>query len=162
MLTALSRQKSYADVRQRKLMFNVDDKVFLKVATMKGIMSFSEKGELSPRYIGPFEILQRVGDVSYKLALPLPLTNAHSVFHVLMLNKYIQNSSHVLSCKSLKLSSDRSYEELLVQILEREEKQLRSRKIPLVKVLWKNHGVKEVTWERQNEIRNKYPTLFSE
>ena len=128
MLTAQSRQKSYADVRRRKLEFNVGDKVFLKIAPMRGVMRFGKKGKLSPRYIGPFEILERIGDLAYKLALPPSLASVHNVFHVSMLKKYIQNSSHVLSYEQLKLSSDLSNEERPVQILEREEKQLRSRK----------------------------------
>ena len=95
---------------------------------MKGVMRFGKKGKLSPRYIGPFEILKRIGDFAYKLALPPSLANVNNVFHVSMLKKYIQNSSHVLSYEQLKLSSDLSNEERPVQILEREEKQLRSRK----------------------------------
>ena len=91
-------------------------------------MRFVKKGKLSPCYIGPFEILKRIGDFAYKLALPPSLANVSNVFHVSMLKKYIQNSSHVLSFEQLKLSSDLSNEERPVQILEREEKQLRSRK----------------------------------
>ena len=162
MLTAQSRQKSYADVRRRKLEFNVGDKVFLKVAPMKGVMRFGKKGKLSPRFIGPFEILVRVGKVAYKLALPPSLASVHNVFHVSMLKKYIQNSSHVLSYKQLELGSDLSYEEQPIQILDREEKQLRNRKIPLVKVLWKNHSVEEATWEHEDEMRKMYPTVFGE
>ena len=162
MLTAQSRQKSYVDVRRRKLEFNVGAKVFLKVSPMKSIMRFGKKGKLSPRYIGPFEILERIGDVAYKLALPPSLANVHNVFHVSMLKKYIQNPSHVLHYEPLSLDSDLSYEELPVQILEKEEKQLRNRKIPLVKVLWKNHSVAETTWEREDEMRKKYPSLFGE
>ena len=135
MLIAQSRQKSYADVRRRKLEFNVGDNVFLKVAPMKGVMRFGKKGKLSPHFIGPFEILERVCEVAYKLALPPSLASVHNVFHVLMLKKYIQNSSHVLSYKQLELGSDLSYEEQPIQILDRKEKQLRNRKIPLVKVL---------------------------
>ena len=135
MLTAQSRQKSYTDVRRRKLEFNVGDKVFLKVAPMKGIMRFGMKGKLSPRFIGPFEILERVGEVAYKLALPPSLADVHNTFHVSMLKKYIQNSSHVLSCESLELSLELSYEEYPIEILDREEKLLRNKKIPLVKFL---------------------------
>ena len=79
-----------------------------------------------------------------------------------MLKKYIQNSSHVLSYKQLELGSDLSYEEQPIQILDREEKQLRNRKIPLVKVLWKNHSVEEATWDHEDEMRKMYPTVFGE
>ena len=118
---------------------------------MKGVMRFGKKGKLSPRYIGLFEILEMIGDVAYKLAFPPSLDSVHNVFHISMLKKYIQNSSNVLSYEPLKLSSDLSYEKLPVQILEREENKLRSRKF-----LWSRYFGKEY------EIRNKYPTLFDE
>ena len=89
---------------------------------MKGLMRFGKKGKLSPRYIRPFEILEKLGDIGYKLALSSSLTIVHIVFHVSMLKKYIKNSSHVLSYEPLILSSDLSYEELPVQIIERGEK----------------------------------------
>ena len=162
MLTAQSRQKSYADVRRRKLEFNVGDKVFLKVTPMKGVIWFGKKGKLSPGFIGPFDILERVGKVAFKLALPPSLASVRNVIHVSMLRKYIQNSSHVLSYKQLELGSDLSYEEQPIQILDKEEKQLRNRKIPLVKVLWKNHSVEEATWEHEDEMRKMYPTVFGE
>ena len=85
-------------------------------------MRFGKKGKLSPCYIEPFEILERIGDIAFKLALSPSLASVHNVFHVSLLKKYVQNSSHVLSYELLKLSSDLSYEELPVQILEREEK----------------------------------------
>ena len=129
---------------------------------MKGVMRFGKKGKLSPRFIGPFEILERVGEVAYKLALPPLLASVHNVFHVSMLKKYIQNSSHVLSYKQLELDLDLSYEEQPIQILDKEEKQLRNRKIPLVKVLWKNHSVEEATWEHEDEMRKMYPIVFGE
>ena len=112
---------------------------------MKGLMRFGKKGKLSPHFIGPIEILERVGKVAYKLALPLSLASIHNVFHVSMLKKYVQNLSHVLNYKQLELGLDLSYEKQPIQILDREEKQLRNRKIPLVKVLWKNHSVEEAT-----------------
>ena len=94
---AFSRHKSYADKHQRPLKFQVGDFVFLKIAPMKGIMRFGKKGKLSPRYIGPFEILERIGKVAYKLALPSELVSVHNVFYVSMLKKYIPDPSHVLS-----------------------------------------------------------------
>ena len=119
------------------------------------------KGKLSPRFIGPFEILEKVGEVAYKLALPPSLADVHNTFHVSMLKKYIQNPSHVLSYESLELSPELSYEEYPIEILDREEKLLRNKKIPLVKVLWRNHLVEEATWEREDMMKLQYPTLFS-
>ncbi|KAL5567803.1 hypothetical protein UlMin_024378 [Ulmus minor] len=155
-----NRQKSYADRRRRPLEFKEGDFVFLKVAPMKGVMRFGKKGKLSPRYIGPFEILEKIGKVAYKLALPSELAAVHNVFHVSMLRKYVSDPSHVLASKPIEVREDLTYQEQPVQILDRKDKALRNKVIPLVKVLWRNHKVEEATWEREDEMRAKYPHLF--
>ena len=94
--TAFSRQKSYADPKRKDMQFSVGDHVFLKISPMKGVMRFGKKGKLSPRYIGPFEVLDRVGNISYRLALPPNMGYVHLVFHISMLRKYISGPSHVL------------------------------------------------------------------
>ncbi|KAL5539960.1 hypothetical protein UlMin_045183 [Ulmus minor] len=160
MKTAQSRQKSYADRRRKPLDFAIGDKVFLKVAPMKGVMRFGKRGKLSPRFVGPFEILERIGDLAYRVALPPAMSGIHNVFHVSMLRKYTPDPSHVLSYDTLDLRQDLTFEELSVKILDREEKELRRKKIRLVKVLWRNHEVEEATWEREDEMRAKYPHLF--
>ena len=162
MRTAQSRQKSYADVRRRNLEFEEGDPVFLKVAPMKGILRFGRKGKLSPRFIGPFEILERVGSVAYKLALPPSLSSVHDVFHVSMLRKYIPDPTHVIDYKPLEIEENLSYQEKPIKILAREVKALRNRSIGFVKVLWRNHQVEEATWEREEEIKEKYPELIHE
>ena len=134
--------------------------VFLKIAPFKGVMRFGKKGKLSPRYIGPFEILKRVGNVAYKLALPQELANVHNVFHVSMLKKYISDPSHILDHEPIEVHEDLTYEERPVRILAREEKVLRNKVIPLVKVLWRNHEVVEATWEREDDMKKNYPDLF--
>ncbi|KAL5566874.1 hypothetical protein UlMin_030038 [Ulmus minor] len=160
MKTAQSRQKSYADRRRRPLEFKEGDFVFLKVAPMKGVMRFGKKGKLSPRYIGPFEILEMVDKVAYKLALPSELAAVHNVFHVSMLRKYVSDPSHVLVSEPIKVREYLTNQEQPVQILDRKDKALRNKVIPLVKVLWRNHKVEEATWEREDEMRAKYPHLF--
>ena len=115
---------------------------------------------MSPRYIGPFEILERVGNVAYRLALPQELAYVHNVFHVSMLKKYIPDPSHVLDHEPIEIREDLTYEEKPVQILAREEKVLRNKVIPLVKVLWRNHDIKEATWEREEDMKRNYPELF--
>ncbi|KAL5545222.1 hypothetical protein UlMin_009006 [Ulmus minor] len=160
MKTAQSRQKSYADRIRKPLEFGIGDKVFLKVAPMKGVMRFGKRGKLSPRFVGPFEILERIGDLAYRVALPPAMSGIHNVFHVSMLRKYTPDPSHVLSYDTLDLRQDLTFEELPVKILDREEKELRRKKIRLVKVLWRNHEVEEATWEREDEMRAKYPHLF--
>ena len=94
--TAASRQESYADPKCRDVKFQVGDYAFSKVSLMKGVMRFGKKGKLASRYIGPFEILEKICIVAYRLALPPNMSQVHPVFHVLMLRKYIFDPSHVL------------------------------------------------------------------
>ncbi|KAL0556646.1 hypothetical protein IC582_005160 [Cucumis melo] len=160
MHTAQSRQKSYADVRRKELEFEVGDKVFLKVAPMRGVVRFERRGKLSPRFVGPFEILERIGPVAYRLALPPSLSTVHDVFHVSMLRKYVPDPSHVVDYEPLEIDENLSYVEQPVEVLAREVKTLRNKQIPLVKVLWRNHRVEEATWEREDDMRSRYPELF--
>ena len=142
------------------LVFEVGDHVFLKISPRRGLMRFGKSGKLSPRFIGPFEILKRIGDAAYRLALPPQLSGVHDVFHVSMLRKYEPDPSHVLDWTDLEVDEDASYEERPVRVLDRRDQVLRGKTIPLVKVLWKHHGVEEATWERELEVREKYPDLF--
>ena len=96
LLTAQIRQKSYADVRRRPLEFKVGDHVFLKVMPKRGAVRFGKRGKLSPRFIGPFEILERVGTVAYRLALPPNMSGVQEVFHVSMLRRYTPDLAHVV------------------------------------------------------------------
>ncbi|KAL0549340.1 hypothetical protein IC582_013821 [Cucumis melo] len=160
MLTAQSRQKSYADERNKDLEFDVKDMVFLKVEPMKGVLRFEKKGKLSPRFVGPLEILEWIGPVAYCLVLPPVFSAVHDVFHVSILRKYVADPTHVVDFKPLKINDNLSYEEQPVKILVREVKMLRNRGVALVKVLWRNHGAEEATWERENDMRAKYPELF--
>ncbi|XP_043696781.1 uncharacterized protein LOC122647449 [Telopea speciosissima] len=131
---AQSRQKGYADQRRKDLDFLIGDKVFLKVSPTKGMMQFSKKGKLSPRYIGPYEILAKVGPVAYRLALPPSLDDMHDVFHVSMLRKYVHNPSHILAQEPPKLATDMSYKEQPEKILDSKVVNLRNRPIHYVKV----------------------------
>ncbi|KAL0561145.1 hypothetical protein IC582_001565 [Cucumis melo] len=162
MHTAQSRQKSYADVRRKDLEFEVGDKVFLKVAPMRGVLRFEWRGKLSPRFVGPFEILERIGPVAYRLALPPSLSTVHDVFHVSMLRKYVPDPSHVVDYEPLEIDENLSYTEQPVEVLAREVKTLRNNEIPLVKVLWRNQRVEEATWEREDDMKSRYPELFEE
>ncbi|KAL4032583.1 hypothetical protein IC575_005662 [Cucumis melo] len=141
MLAAQSRQKSYADVRRKDLEFDVRDMVFLKVASMKGVVRFKKKGKLSPRFVGPFKILERIGPIAYRLALPPSFSAVHDVFHVSMMRKYVTDPTYVVDFEPLQLTENLSFEEQPVEILAKEVKKLRNREISLVKVLWQNHEV---------------------
>ncbi|KAL0537500.1 hypothetical protein IC582_026478 [Cucumis melo] len=157
-----TEQKSYVDVRRKDLEFDVGDKVFLKVAPMKGVLRFERRGKLSPRFVGPFEILERIGPVAYRLTLPPSLSAVYDVFHVSMLRKYVPDPSHVVDYEPLEIDENLSYTKQPVEVLAREVKMLRNREIPLVKVLWQNHRVEEATWEREDDMRSRYPELFEE
>ena len=160
LLTAQSRQKSYADQRRRELDFFVGDKVFVKVSPMKGVMRFGKKGKLSPRFIGPYEILEKVGTVAYRIALPPSLAAVHNVFHVSMLRKYTMDPSHILPITQLPISDKLTYEETPVRIVDYKEQHLRNKVLKYVKVQWSNHRESEATWECEDDIRQKYPHLF--
>ena len=154
------RQRSYADVRRRPLTFDIGDHVFLKVSRLKGTLRFGKKGKLTPRYIRPFEILQKVGPVAYRLALPPNLQVIHDVFHVSQLRKYIPDPQHVIFFKSVQLKENLTYVEEPDQIIDRTDRVLRSRTIPFVKVLWRHRQTADATWEPDAEIRQEYPQLF--
>ena len=135
--------------------------VFLKVSPWKGIQRFGKKGKLAPRYIGPFPILGKVGTVAYRLELPSQLSNVHPVFHVSMLRKYEPDPSHIIDHSDLVLDEDASFEVKPVRIVDRRDKVLRGKSIPLVRILWSQHGIQEETWELEAEMRSKYPELFT-
>ena len=132
----------------------------LGVSPRWGITRFGRGGKLSPRYIGLFDILERIGDVAYRLALSSQLSGIHDVFHVSMLRRYEPDPSHVLQWKDLELDVDATFEERPVRIVDRRDQVLRGRTIPLVRVLWTHYGVEETTWEREDEMRSRHPELF--
>ncbi|XP_048334876.1 uncharacterized protein LOC125423774 [Ziziphus jujuba] len=107
----LDKQKSYANVRRKDLEFEVGDRVFLKLSPWKGVVCFEKRGKQSPHYIRPYEIVERIGLVAYRIDLPKELSRVHDVFHISMLRKYISDPSHVLETLEIELRDDLSYEE---------------------------------------------------
>ncbi|GJV47521.1 putative reverse transcriptase domain-containing protein [Tanacetum coccineum] len=157
---ARDRQRSYANVRQKPLEFQVGYRVMLKVSPRKGVIRFEKQGKLNPRYIGPFKILKRVGPVAYKLGLPEELSNVHSTFHVSNLKKCLSDESLVIPMKEFWLDDKLNFVEEPIEIIDREVKQLRQSRIPIVKVRWNSKRGPEFMWEREDQIRAKYPHLF--
>ena len=136
------------------------DQVFLRISPWNGVLQFRKKGKLSPRYMGPYEIVERIGEVAYWLRLPPELARIHDVFHVSMFRKYIENPSHVLRKQPVELKEHLTYEERPVQIIDRKDQVLQNKVIPLVKVLWMNHGKVEAKWECEDQMKTQYPHLF--
>jgi hypothetical protein len=123
-------------------------------------MRFGKKGKLSPRFIGPFQILRKVGTVAYELALPPALEHIHNVFHISVLRPYRPDFKQVIDYQPIEIQDDLTYIETPVQIVGRQVKILRNKEIPTVKVIWRNHHVEEATWELESEMKQKYPHLF--
>jgi len=130
------------------------------VSPLKGVQRFGVKGKLSPRYIGPVEITERIGAVAYRLVSPESLAPGHDVCNVSTLRKYLSDPSQVSTVEALSVQEDLTCEEQPVQILDRKEKVLRKKTIPLVKVLWRGKTNEEATWEPKAEFRTHYPHLF--
>ncbi|GJS11324.1 putative reverse transcriptase domain-containing protein [Tanacetum coccineum] len=149
------------NVRRNPLEFQVGDRVMLKVSPRKGIIRFRKRGKLNPWYIGPFKILKRVSPVAYKLELLEELRNVHNTFHVSNLKKCLSDESLVIPMKELHLDDKLNFVEEPAEIMDREVKQLRQSHIPIVKVRWNSKRGPEFTWEREDEIRARYPHLFS-
>lgn len=157
---ARDRQKSYADNRRKPLEFQVGDKVLLKVSPWKGSVRFGKKGKLSPRFIGPYEIVERIGPVAYKLKLPQELGNIHDTFHVSNFKKCLADDSAIISPEKVQINDRLQFIEEPTEILDREVKRLKRSKIPIVKVRWNSKRGPEYTWEREDYMKNKYPHLF--
>ena len=138
------------------------DHVFLKVIPKRGVVRFGKRGKLASRYIRPFEILERVGTVAYRLALPLSLLGVHEVFHVSILQKYTPNPAHVVDWGEIMVDTDETFKEEPVHILDSRDQVLRRKIVQLVKVLWQHRGVEEATWEWEDTMRATYLCLFED
>lgn len=161
LIAAQNRQRKYTDQDRKDMNFEEGEQVLLKVSPWKGVTRFGKKGKLSPRYVGPFEILRRVGKVAYELALPPHMSYIHNVFHVSMLKTYHPDLSNVIEYEPMELQPDLSYIEQPVAIQDRMDRKLRNKIVRLVKVLWRNLRVEEATWELESEMLEKYPYLFT-
>ncbi|KAI3685830.1 hypothetical protein L6452_35090 [Arctium lappa] len=162
MKVAQDRQKSYADCRRRPIEFSVGDLVMLKVSPWKGVLRFKKHGKLSPRFIGPFKILERIGKQAYRLELPEELTGIHDVFHVGYLRKCLSKHDEVVPLTEVKIDEKLRYAEEPEAILNERTVNLRNKIVELVLVKWKHHRGPNWTWENKAEMMAKYPTLFEQ
>ena len=160
LLTAQSQQKRYVGVRRRPLGFEVSDHFSLKVIPKRGVVRFGKYEKLSPRFIGPFEILEKVDTVAYRLALPPKMSGVHEVFHVSILRKYILYPAHVVDWGQIEVDTDGTFEEGPVCIVDSRDQVLRRKTVRLVLVLWRHCGVEESTWKREDTMRATYPFWF--
>ena len=147
-------------MRRRPLEFEVRDHVFLKVMPKRGVVRFDKRGKLSPRFIRTFEILERVGTIAYRLALPPNISGVHEVFHVSMLRRYALDPAHVVDWGEIEVDTDGIFEKGLVCIMDIRDQVLRRKTVRLVRVLWQHRGVEESMWGREDTMRVIYPFLF--
>jgi hypothetical protein len=127
---------------------------------MRSVKRFNMKGKLAPRYVGPFKVITRRGEVAYQLKLPESLSRVHDVFHVSQLKKCLRMLEEQISLDELIVKEDLTYEEFPVKIVETAERVTRSRVIKMCKVQWNRYSEAEATWEREDELRKSYPQLF--
>nr|GEY39440.1 hypothetical protein [Tanacetum cinerariifolium] len=157
---AQDRQKSYADRRRKPLEFEVGDKVMLKVSPWKGVIRFSKWEKLNPCYIGPFNILAKVGTLTYRLKLPEQLSRVHSTFHVFNLKKCFVDEPLAIPLDEIQIDDKLNFIEEPVEIMDREVKGLKQSHIPIVKVHWNLRRGPEFTWECEDQMKKKYPHRF--
>ncbi|GJT97437.1 putative reverse transcriptase domain-containing protein [Tanacetum coccineum] len=157
---ARDHQKSYADKRRKPLEFEVGDQVLLKMSPSKRVVRFGKKGKLAPRYVGPFKILKRISLVAYSLRLPEELSSVHDTFHVRNLKKCLVDANLHVPLDEIKVDKTLHFVEEPVEIMDREIKKLKRRRIAPVKVRWNSKHGPEFTWKHEDQMRIKYPQLF--
>jgi hypothetical protein len=155
-----SRQKSYTDHRRRELNFEVGDFIYLKVSPMRCLHRFKVPGKLTPRFIRPFKILEKRGEVAYQLELPPQLSDVHDVFHVSQLKKYLHVPEEQIPIDDLDAQEDLSYQEYPVKVLQTSERVTWNKRIKMCKVQWSHHTEEEATWEREEELKAEFPSIF--
>ena len=160
MRASQSRQKSYHDKRRKDIEFQVGDHVFLRVNLVTGVGRALKCRKSTPRFVGPFEIVEKVGVVAYRIALLPSLSNLHDVFHVSQLRKYVYDASHMIQVDDLEVRDNLTVETWPVRIVDHELKHLRGKEIVLVKVIWVGPTGESATLESESRMKVSYPELF--
>nr|GEW60824.1 hypothetical protein [Tanacetum cinerariifolium] len=159
---ARDRQKSYANKRRKPLEFSVGDYVLFKVSPWKGVVRFGKKGKLAPRFVGHFEIIEKVGPVAYRLDFLEELNGVHDTFHVSNLKKCLVDPTLQVPLDEFRVDAKVNFVEEPVEILDREFKKLKLSRIAIVKVRWNSELGPDFMWEREDQMKLKYPYLFSD
>ncbi|GKB68513.1 putative reverse transcriptase domain-containing protein [Tanacetum coccineum] len=145
---------------EKPLEFQVGDKVMLNVSPWKGVIHFGKRGKLNPRYIRPFKIISKVGTIPYRLELLEQLIRVHITFHVSNLKKCLSDETLVIPLDEIQIDDKLHFIEEPVEIMDREVKHLKQRRIPIVKVRWNSRRGPEFTWECEDQMQKKYPAPF--
>ncbi|GAU50577.1 hypothetical protein TSUD_410010 [Trifolium subterraneum] len=163
MKASQSRQKSYHDKKRKDVEFQEGDHVFLRVTSTTGVgRALKSKKLTSSKFIGPYQISERIGKVASRIALPVTLSNLHDVFHVSQLRKYVSDPSHVIESDDIQVKDNLTIETIPLRIEGREVKKLRNKEIASVKVIWGGPTGENATWELESKMKSLYPDLFSE
>ena len=158
---AQDRQKKYYNAKHRDMTYQPGDLAYLRVTPLRGTQRFGIKGKLAPRYVGPFKVLARRGEVAYLLELPEKLSKVHAVFHVSQLKMCFKDPGRAVDHELIDLQEDLTYREHPVRILDEADRRTRNKSIKFLKVQWSHHSDKEATWEREDLLRSEYPALFT-
>ncbi|GAU33554.1 hypothetical protein TSUD_143470, partial [Trifolium subterraneum] len=161
MKASQSRQKSYHDKNRKDVEFQEGDHVFLRVTSTTGVGRALKSKKLTSKFIGPYQISERIGRVAYRIALPVTLSNLHDVFHVSQLRKYVSDPSHVIESDDIQVKDNLTIETIPLRIEGREVKKLRNKEIASVKVIWGGPAGENATWELESKMKSLYPNLFS-
>ncbi|KAI0496239.1 hypothetical protein KFK09_022550 [Dendrobium nobile] len=151
---AQDRQQKYYNQKYRFVEFQVGDFMYVKVSLMKGVSRFGRVSKLSPRYVGPFDIIERIGKSAYRLLLSDQMSDVHNVFHICALRKWISDSDKKLSANEVEIQENMQYKEKPKKNLAYDVRKLRSKQIPMVKVQWKHRIAREATWEKESYMRH--------
>ena len=157
------RQKSYADRRRSDLEFSVGDLVFVKISPLKRVVRFGKAGKLTPRFVGPFRVLERIGPLAYKVDLPDKMAGVHNVFHVSHLRKYVHDEGVVIQPNLLEdvdVQPELARRKGLIRIVDHSTRQLKNKTVKLVRVQWSEREG-DSTWESEDRIRASHPELFT-
>ncbi|GJZ38620.1 hypothetical protein Tco_0585183 [Tanacetum coccineum] len=164
---AQRRQKSYENIRRKPMVFQVGDKVMLKVSPWKGVVHFGKRGKLNPRYVGPFKVIERVGTVAYKLELPQQLSRVHNTFHVSNLKKCLSDETLVIPLEELRVDDKLHFVEEPVEVMDRREHQAIEEECifsiirldGIINVL----SVAELfIWDREDQFKKNVPSISSQ